>query len=147
MHKGRESMTDFSNFHLLRPMWLWAVIPAVALWILMLLEHSRTYRWRSVIAPHLLKHLVRHPKRRPWLRPTVVALPCFLMEIFVLAGPAWVRQQTPFVQDEAPLVVALDLSPSMNAIDVQPTRVERAQQKILDAALPRPLADRLALGR
>jgi hypothetical protein len=28
-----------------------------------------------------------------------------------------------------------------------PYRVERAQRKILDAGLPRPLADRLALGR
>jgi hypothetical protein len=28
-----------------------------------------------------------------------------------------------------------------------PYRIERAQQKILDAGLPRPLADRLALGR
>jgi diadenosine tetraphosphatase ApaH/serine/threonine PP2A family protein phosphatase len=28
-----------------------------------------------------------------------------------------------------------------------PYKIERAQQKILDAGLPRPLADRLALGR
>jgi hypothetical protein len=28
-----------------------------------------------------------------------------------------------------------------------PYRIARAQQKILDAGLPRPLADRLALGR
>ncbi len=28
-----------------------------------------------------------------------------------------------------------------------PYRIERAQRKILDAGLPRPLADRLALGR
>lgn len=131
-------MADFSNFHLLRPMWLCSVIPAAALWALMLLERRRTYRWRSAIAPHLLKHLVRHPARRPWLRPTVAALPCFLVVILALAGPAWVRQATPFVQDEAPLVIALDLSQSMNAIDVQPTRVERAQQKIRDLLALRP---------
>lgn len=125
-------MPDLSNFHLLRPSWLWAVIPAVALWVMMLLERHRTSRWRSAIAPHLLQHLVRRPKRRPWLRPTVVALPCFLLEALTLAGPAWVRQQTPFVEDEAPLVIALDLSDSMNAIDVQPTRLERGQQKIRD---------------
>jgi hypothetical protein len=28
-----------------------------------------------------------------------------------------------------------------------PYQIERAQQKILEAGLPRPLADRLALGR
>jgi Ca-activated chloride channel family protein len=55
-----------------------------------------------------------------------------MMGILALTGPTWERQETPFVQDEAPLVVALDLSQSMNAIDVQPTRLQRAQQKIRD---------------
>ena len=125
-------MPDFSNFHFLRPIWFWALIPGLGLWVLMLLEQSRSYRWRSVIAPHLLKHLVRHPKQRPWIRPTAIALPCLVISVLALAGPAWERQQTPFVQDEAPLVVALDLSQSMDAIDVQPTRLQRAQQKTRD---------------
>ncbi len=125
-------MPDFSNCHLLRPMWLWALIPAVGLWVLMLLEQSSSWRWRAVIAPHLLQHLVRRPGRRSWTRPTIFALPCFVISIFTLTGPTWERQETPFVQDEAPLVVALDLSQSMDAVDVQPTRLERAQQKIRD---------------
>jgi len=131
-------MADFSNFHFLRPMWFWALIPGLGLWVLMLLEQSNIYRWRSVIAPHLLKHLVRHPGQRPWIRPTLVALPCFMISVLALGVPAWERQKTPFVQDEAPLVVALDLSQSMNAIDVQPTRLLRAQQKIRDLLALRP---------
>jgi Ca-activated chloride channel family protein len=131
-------MPDFSNFHFLRPMWLWVLIPAVGLWILMLFEQSNIHRWRSVITPHLLKHLVRHPKQRPWIRPTVIALPCLITGVLSLAGPAWERQKTPFVQDEAPLVVALDLFLSMDAIDVQPTRLERAKQKIRDLLVLRP---------
>jgi len=125
-------MLDFSNFHLLRPMWLWALIPAVGLWVLLVLEQRGTWQWRAVIAPHLLEHLVRHPGRRSWTRPTLFALPCFMISILAIAGPTWERQKTPFVQDEAPLVVALDLSQSMNAIDVQPTRLLRAEQKISD---------------
>ncbi len=131
-------MPDFSNFHFLRPMWFWALIPAIGLWVLMLLEQSKSYRWRSAIAPHLLKHLVRHPSRRPWMRPTAAALPCFVISTLSLAGPAWERQKTPFVQDEAPLVVALDLSQSMDATDVQPTRLLRAEQKIRDLLALRP---------
>lgn len=131
-------MGDLSSFHLLRPMWLWALVPATVLWLLMLLESARTYRWRRAIAPHLLAHLVRHPQRRPWLRPTLVSLPCFLLEILALSGPAWVRQETPFVRDDAALVIALDLSSSMNATDVPPTRVERARQKIHDLLALRP---------
>src|SRR5512137_372571 len=99
-------MPNFSNFHFLRPMWFWVLVPAVGLWVLMLLEQAKSYRWRSVIAPHLLKHLVHHPRRRSWMRPTLVALPCFVVSTLSLAGPTWERQETPFVQDEAPLVLA-----------------------------------------
>jgi len=131
-------MPDLSDFHFLRPMWLWTLIPGFALWVLMLLEQSESYRWRSVIAPHLLKHLVRHPRRKPRMRPSAIALPCLVVSILSLAGPAWERQETPFVQDEAPLVVALDLSQSMDAIDVQPTRLLRAGQKVRDLLALRP---------
>ncbi len=136
--EARGRMLDFSNFHFLRPIWFWALIPGIGLWILMLLEQSKSHRWRSVIAPHLLKHLVRRPGRRPWIRPTVITLPCFVLSILSLAGPSWERQKTPFVQDEAPLVVALDLSRSMDAIDVQPTRLLRAGQKVRDLLALRP---------
>lgn len=125
-------MPDLTDLHLLRPEWLWALIPALGLWVLMLVEQGRTRGLRNVIAPHLLEHLVRRPGHRFRLRPAWVALPCFLIGILALAGPTWERQKTPFVQDEAPLVIALDLSPSMNAIDVPPTRLQRSQQKIRD---------------
>ena len=131
-------MPDFSNFHFLRPMWFWALVPGVGLWVLMLLERTTAWRWRTVVAPHLLEHLVRHPGRRPWTRPTLFALPGLMLAVLTLAGPTWDRQKTPFVQDEAPLVVALDLSQSMDAVDVQPTRLQRAQQKIRDLLPLRP---------
>jgi Ca-activated chloride channel family protein len=125
-------MPDFSNFHFLRPLWFWALVPGVVLWLLVLLERKSAWRFRAVIAPHLLEHLVRQPRRQAWTRPTSFLLPGLVIGILALAGPTWERQKTPFVQDEAPLVVALDLSQSMDAIDVQPTRLQRAQQKIRD---------------
>lgn len=131
-------MPDFSNLHFLRPIWFWALIPGFGLWILLLVEQSNIHRWRSAIAPHLLKNLIRHPKQRPWIRPTAIALPSLILSILTLSGPAWERQKTPFVQDEAPLVVVLDLSQSMNAIDVQPTRLERSKQKVRDLLAIRP---------
>jgi len=134
----RGRMADLSNFHFLRPMCFWALIPVLGLWLLLLLEQSKSYRWRTVIAPHLLQHLVRHPRRRPWMRPTWIALPALVLCILSLAGPAWERQNTPFVQDEAPLVLVLDLSQSMDAIDVQPTRLLRGGQKIRDLLALRP---------
>ena len=131
-------MPDLSNLHFLRPMWFFALVPGILLCVLMLREECRTRRWQSAIAPHLLKHLIRRPDRRPWLRPTYVALPFILIAILSLAGPAWKRQKNPFVQDAASLVVALDLSASMDAVDVQPSRLGLAQRKIRDLMALRP---------
>ncbi len=49
-----------------------------------------------------------------------------------LAGPAWQREPTPFADDQAALVIALYLGPSMLATDVQPTRLDRSAHKIQD---------------
>ena len=48
------------------------------------------------------------------------------------AGPTWQRERPPFVEDTAPLAIAIDLSPTMDAIDVTPTRLERAKLKVQD---------------
>lgn len=131
-------MTDLSNFHFLRPIWFWGLIPGILLWALMLREQGKTRRWQSAIAPHLLKHLIRRPGQRPWIKPAYIALPFILICILSLAGPSWKRQRTSFVQDAAPLVVALDLSASMDAVDVQPSRLAVARQKIRDLMALRP---------
>jgi len=49
-----------------------------------------------------------------------------------VGGPAWKREQPPFTEDKAPLVIALDLSQTMDAIDLDPTRLERAKLKLRD---------------
>jgi len=52
-------------------------------------------------------------------------------------GPTWSRQPSPFVEDAAALVVVLDVSSSMLSDDVQPSRIERAKQKIADLLVSR----------
>jgi Ca-activated chloride channel family protein len=49
-----------------------------------------------------------------------------------IAGPAWVREPAPFADDSAALVIAVEVTPTMLAQDVQPSRLERAAQKIRD---------------
>ena len=48
-----------------------------------------------------------------------------------LAGPAWQRIDTPVFRAEQALVIALDLSRSMDARDIEPSRLSRAKLKIL----------------
>ncbi|WP_158791720.1 VWA domain-containing protein [Granulicella sp. L60] len=59
---------------------------------------------------------------------------CLLIALgaIALAGPTWRREQPPFTEDKAPLVIALDLSQTMDAIDLDPTRIERAKLKLRD---------------
>ena len=48
-----------------------------------------------------------------------------------LAGPAWQRIEQPVFRADQALVIALDLSRSMDAEDIQPSRLARAKLKIL----------------
>ena len=55
-----------------------------------------------------------------------------VISIVALSGPTWRRELPPFVEDKAPLMIALSVAPSMNESDVAPTRLERAKQKVRD---------------
>ena len=55
-----------------------------------------------------------------------------LLLVLALAGPTWERLPEPLYQARQFRVVALDLSPSMNATDVAPSRLVRARFKVLD---------------
>jgi len=49
-----------------------------------------------------------------------------------LAGPSWNRLEQPVFRSEQAMVIALDLSRSMDAQDLTPSRLTRARLKILD---------------
>ena len=123
---------DFAEFHFLRPAWLLLLPLAVVFFWALLERHSAERIWRGVIAPHLLSHLTLN-RARGWRLEPQLTLACALALAGIgLAGPTWQREPPPFVEDRAPLIIALDLSPSMNSADVQPTRLIRAKQKIRD---------------
>ena len=121
-----------AEFHFLRPEWLWALIPVALIVFMLWRQQSAAARWRSVIAPHLLQHLIVKSQGRSWLRPSHLLGVVLVLAVLSAAGPSWRREPPPFTQDTAPLVIALDLSESMLVQDIQPSRLERAQQKALD---------------
>ena len=61
-------------------------------------------------------------------------MPTLLLALVTLgaAGPSLQRVELPVIKRADALVIVLDLSASMLAADVQPSRVQRARQKILD---------------
>jgi Ca-activated chloride channel family protein len=131
-------MLDFGALHFLRPLWLLGLIPAVLLYVVIRYQGSVERQWKGIIDPHLLPHLKTGTTKGMRFRPVhLISLVATLGSI-AAAGPTWQREVSPFAEDAAPMVVALDLSPSMDAVDIQPSRLERAKQKVRDLLLVRP---------
>ena len=125
-------MLDLGALHFLRPLWLLGLVPSVLLYVVVRYQGSIRRQWKGVIDPHLLPHLTVGGKHGVQFRPIHLITLLTALGSLGLAGPTWEREVSPFAEDAAPLVVALDLSPSMDAVDVQPSRLERAKQKVRD---------------
>ena len=123
---------SLEGFHFLRPWWL-MLIP-LALWLYWRLRRvvSAADQWREIIDPDLLKVLVIGGGKARRLRPYQLLSGVIVLTGLALAGPAWQRELTPFTEDRAPLIIALELTDSMEGIDQPPDRLQRARQKIRD---------------
>ena len=120
------------ELHLLRPQWLWALVPAVLIWWGFWRLQNRTAEWQRFFDPHLLEHLLVGEKTRRLLRPIHLALILWILCVIAMAGPTWQREPSPFADDTAGLVVLLKASSTMDATDVQPSRLERSKHKLRD---------------
>ena len=123
---------ELETFHFLRPWWLLALIPAVLSGIWWARSHQQTSHWRDQVDPELLSVLMDSnetttSRRGGWALATIACLACI-----GLAGPAWERLPQPVEQKQDALVILFDLSLSMYAGDVKPSRLVRARQKITD---------------
>jgi Ca-activated chloride channel family protein len=125
-------------FHFLRPLWLLAALPVIGMALYLLNRQNMEKQWGRVIAPELLKHLLVRPEKSWRLNPVYLVAIGLVVSIVALAGPTWKRELPPFVEDRAPLMIVLSVSPSMNTSDIAPTRLERAKQKIRDLLAARP---------
>jgi len=125
-------MNALADFHFLRPLCLLALLPFGFVCWRLFRRGDAAGVWQSVCDDALLPYLLVprtavHSRLNPALFLLVGAI-----AIVALAGPTWERLPTPVFRDESALVLLLDLSRSMNAEDVSPTRLERAKFKITD---------------
>ncbi|UCC84049.1 MAG: VWA domain-containing protein [Gemmatimonadota bacterium] len=121
-----------SAWHLLRPEFLWLALPAFLLIWLIAQRTDVQRQWRGVIAPRLLDALLVSGQRRRRIGPLHLLAFVLLVGIVALAGPTWRREPSPFTEDQAALVIALKVTPSMLVEDVQPSRLARSIHKIKD---------------
>lgn len=122
----------FESFHFMRPVWL---LPTLVSLLFVARRGRRAdpaMAPQSAIAPHLAAALQLKPQPGHYLTPKRALLMMVLLTGVIAAGPSWRQQPSPLHDDSAPLVILLDVSASMDADDVAPSRLERGKQKIED---------------
>ena len=128
------------EFHFLRPLWLLALLPLLALSWSWLRRPPTLDPWRGAVDDHLLSHL-RSKGSGAGHGPVILLALAWAIGVLALAGPTWSRMPAAkFRPDAVPLVVVLDLSRSMDALDVKPSRLSVAQTAVdryLEALEPR----------
>lgn len=120
-----------SDFHFLRPYVLLCLIPCLLLLWLLLRRQQAANIWQKICSKELMPYVLINKARRfnsaLWL-----LFGTFTLLTVALAGPAWQEHSQPIFKSQSGLVIALDLSPAMDAEDIKPSRLKRALYKIND---------------
>ncbi len=125
-----------TQFHWLRPNTLWLSLPVVAAFIGLYFLRSKSSSWYDVIDPQLVEHLLDNSANNKANRNSTIpllaaALACCIA-IIALAGPSWERLPTVTEQKTDALIIIADLTLSMHASDIKPSRLVRTRYKLLE---------------
>ena len=125
-------MLILHDFHFLRPFWLiaipifcWLIFTSYKKWLI-------NGNWENLIDPNILNFLSTQPKSNikkflPWLLCIIITL-----LLLALAGPVWKKKPQPIFKKSQSRIILLDLSYSMFATDIKPTRIDRVRFKLVD---------------
>ncbi|MDG2308194.1 MAG: VWA domain-containing protein [Candidatus Binatia bacterium] len=121
-----------TDFHFERPLLLLALLPAAFVLWHCVRAATRGTAWRDAVDAHLLRHLTLPGEggTRTW--PFWMLGAGWLAASLAMAGPSWERVAQPTTKTTEATVVALDMSVSMDAEDLTPSRLARARYKLQD---------------
>lgn len=120
-----------NEIHLLRPYSLFLFLPFIIFAFLLARRSSSTSIWQKICSPDLMPYVLTQHAKRNTTSWVLAAITLFLL-ISALAGPAWQFISVPLIKSQSGLVIVLDLSTSMNANDIKPSRLQRAIYKVND---------------
>jgi len=121
-----------TEFHFLRPLWLALFVPLIIFLIWFARRRFEMRRWQNIIDPQLMPHVLIGTGHQGRRRISVVLALAGALMITALAGPAWQQLPQPVFRNQDVLIIALDLSRSMDTADIKPSRLARARFKITD---------------
>ncbi len=130
-------MSDFilqsiQQFEFIRPIWGLLgliIIPFIGLRISL---QNQQNAWAKIIDAHLLKFMLNSSGQSKKSNGLILPILAIVLMTIGLMGPSFSKQHTPVFATEDARVIVLDLSFSMDAIDVKPTRLTRAKHKLQD---------------
>ncbi len=120
-----------NDFHFLRPALFLFLIPLLGLLWLMVRSKRSANIWNKICSKELLPYILARKIKNRDHSSLLIALTLSLLT-FALAGPVWEMLPQMLFKPKSGLVIALDLSPSMDAGDIKPSRLKRALYKIND---------------
>ena len=120
------------QIHFVRPYWLLAFIPLLLVVWMMLKKKLGNRSWEAVCDEALLPYILIGSVTRSRKAAIVLTGIGGSLAIIALAGPAWEKLPQPVFTTDNALVIALDLSRSMDANDITPSRIARARYKVSD---------------
>lgn len=121
-----------SLFHFIRPEWFLAIFPLIVFYWLLQRLQLQNKSWQSFCDKKLLPYLFESSDIKQKKRPLFLFMIAGLLTITALAGPTWEKRPQPVFKKQSALIIVLDLSRSMDATDIKPSRVTRALHKIED---------------
>lgn len=127
----------FEDLHFANATWLWGMVAIPLVWVLFFLFYN-PYRplkhLEQFIDTHLLPFLLVGKKdgKRSYVKSLVLWSFVWACLTIAFAGPRWSFREIEVLSKDQSLVILLDLSESMNAKDIKPSRLIRSRQKIED---------------
>ncbi len=121
-----------ADFHWIRPEWLLAIPLVVLVTFTLARRRLAAGSWQRIIDPALAPYVLSRTQVKGLNYRWWLILIGGLLAVLSLAGPSWNRVEQPVFRSEQAVVMALDLSRSMDAQDLTPSRLTRARLKILD---------------
>lgn len=123
---------SLADFHFIRPFWLLALLPTLGLWVWLRRRKLSQSVWHSVCDAELLPYLLQNSHTKQSQGRLTLGTCLTFLAIVALAGPTWQRIPMPVFRNASAWVIVLDLSASMDAEDIKPSRLTLARYKIAD---------------
>ena len=115
------------DFHFLRPAWLLALPAGLGLVWAYARRLRSGERWQDICDAALLPYLLARRDGTAFSFLPLLMGCGLVLAVLALAGPAWHSREQPVHRLQHARIVVLDLSQSMDAADLRPSRLARAR--------------------